>query len=59
MEQALLERTEEGSQPHYNGFPAVLVRLAKVSVGELRALLVQAWRCQAPVKARKAFDAGL
>lgn len=46
------------TEPHYNGFPAVLVRLAKVSVGELRELLVQAWRCQAPVKARKAFDAG-
>lgn len=45
------------TEPHYNGFPAVLVRLTKVSVAELRELLVQAWRCQAPVKVRKAFDA--
>jgi hypothetical protein len=33
---------------HYNGFPAVLVRLAKVDESEMRGLLVAAWRCQAP-----------
>ena len=36
------------TEPHYNGFPAVLVRLAEVSVGELRPLLEEAWRCMAP-----------
>jgi hypothetical protein len=36
------------TEPHYNGYPAVLVRLAKVSVPELRELLTEAWRCQAP-----------
>lgn len=36
------------TEPHYNGFPAVLVRLAEVSVPELRGLLEDAWRCQAP-----------
>lgn len=36
------------TEPHYNGFPAVLVRLAAVSVTELRVLLQEAWRCQAP-----------
>jgi hypothetical protein len=36
------------TEPHYNGFPAVLVRLKEVSVAELRALLTEAWRCQAP-----------
>ena len=36
------------TEPHYNGFPAVLVRLAEVSVGELRSLLEEAWRCMAP-----------
>ena len=35
------------TEPHYNGFPAVLVRLANVTVAELRALLVEAHRCQA------------
>jgi hypothetical protein len=36
------------TEPHYNGFPAVLVRLAEVSVAELRPLLEDAWRCMAP-----------
>lgn len=36
------------TEPHYNGFPAVLVRLAAVEVDELEELLVDAWRTQAP-----------
>jgi hypothetical protein len=36
------------TEPHYNGFPAVLVRLAEVTARELRTLLEEAWRCQAP-----------
>jgi hypothetical protein len=36
------------TEPHYEGFPAVLVRLAAVSAKELRILLEEAWRCQAP-----------
>jgi len=36
------------TEPHYNGFPAVLVRLSEVKVGELRTLLEEAWRCMAP-----------
>src|SRR5262245_32042728 len=36
------------TEPHYNGFPAVLVRLRAVSKTELRKLLVDAWRCMAP-----------
>src|SRR5438552_2630147 len=35
--------------PHYEGFPAVLVRLKTVRVADLKALLSEAWRCQAPV----------
>jgi hypothetical protein len=34
------------TEPHYNGFPAVLVRLAAIRVAELEALLQGAWRCQ-------------
>ena len=34
------------TEPHYNGYPAVLVRLAAVRVPELRMLLQAAWRCQ-------------
>jgi hypothetical protein len=35
------------TEPHYEGFPAVLVRLPKVGVRELTKLLTDAWRCQA------------
>jgi hypothetical protein len=36
------------TEPHYDGFPAVLVRLRTVRVKELRGLITAAWRCQAP-----------
>lgn len=36
------------TEPHYNGYPAVLVRLDKVSVSDLELLISDAWRCQAP-----------
>jgi hypothetical protein len=38
------------TEPHYNGFPAVLVRLEAVGTKELRELLTDAWRCVAPRK---------
>jgi hypothetical protein len=43
------------TEPHYDGFPAVLVRLDAVSVADLKMLIAEAWRCQAPAKpARRA-----
>jgi hypothetical protein len=36
------------TEPHYNGYPAVLIRLAAVTLEELEALLTYAWACQAP-----------
>ena len=36
------------TEPHYNGFPAVLIRLPAIGVEELEALIREAWRCQAP-----------
>jgi len=36
------------TEPHYNGFPAVLVRLPEIGEAELRELITDAWRCQAP-----------
>ena len=38
------------TEPHYDGFPAVLVRLAAVSVADLKLLIAEAWRCQAPAE---------
>jgi hypothetical protein len=36
------------SEPHYDGYPAVLVRLEVISAAGLRASLERAWRCRAP-----------
>jgi hypothetical protein len=36
------------TEPHYNGYPAVLVRLDAVSVDDLEILLAEAWRCSSP-----------
>ena len=36
------------TEPHYEGFPAVLVRLDAVSVADLEVLIPEGWRCQAP-----------
>jgi len=44
------------TEPHYNGFPAVLVRLEAVSLIELEDLLVEAWRCKAPKDLQSAYD---
>ena len=44
------------TEPHYNGFPAVLVRLPKVPRALLRKLIVDAWRCQAPRKLLEEFE---
>jgi hypothetical protein len=35
------------TEPHYNGFPAVLVRLPAVDSSQLELLITDAWRCQA------------
>ena len=43
-----LDATKFFTEPHYNGFPAVLVRLPAITVRELRPIIAEAWRCQAP-----------
>jgi len=48
-----MEPTKFFTESHYNGFPAVLVRIAAVKVSELRILLEAAWRTQAPAKTAK------
>jgi hypothetical protein len=34
--------------PHFDGYPAVLVRLDEIGVAELRELIVEAWLIRAP-----------
>ncbi|HEY2375213.1 MAG TPA: hypothetical protein VGH98_04505 [Gemmatimonadaceae bacterium] len=36
------------TEPHYSGFPAVLVRLDAVTVADLKVLLADAWASQSP-----------
>lgn len=38
------------TEPHYAGFPAVLVRLDAVTVADLKPLIADAWRCMAPAE---------
>jgi hypothetical protein len=43
-----LDKEKFFTEPHYNGYPAVMVRLEAVTPGELRPLITEAWRSQAP-----------
>jgi hypothetical protein len=42
---------------HYRNYPMVLVRLNKVRLRELPALIERAWRCAAPAKLVAEYDA--
>jgi hypothetical protein len=41
--------------PHFDGFPAVLVRLERIGGGELEELLAEAWLARATKRLAKAF----
>jgi hypothetical protein len=45
------------TEPHYNNFPAILVRLANIELEELEELLIDGWRCLAPKALVNEFDA--
>ncbi len=34
--------------PHFDGYPAILVRLEAIGADELEELVVEAWLCRAP-----------
>jgi hypothetical protein len=44
--------------PHYETYPAVLVRLQALSVEELRELLTDGWRLIAPKRLARQLDEG-
>lgn len=50
------DETKFFTEPHYKGFPAVLVRLPAVDADELEELITDAWRCQAPRSLVRDFD---
>ncbi|HEU0164832.1 MAG TPA: MmcQ/YjbR family DNA-binding protein [Thermomicrobiales bacterium] len=44
------------TEPHYNGFPAILVNLPAIDDEELAELLLNAWRCRAPKRLVQEMD---
>jgi hypothetical protein len=47
-----LDPTVFFTEPHYDGYPAILVRLPGISPALLRKVLTDAWRCRAPKRLR-------
>lgn len=45
------------TEPHYNNYPAVLVRLEAIDPSDLSELVIEAWRCKAPKALVDAYDA--
>jgi hypothetical protein len=41
--------------PHFDGYPAILVRLERISVEELTEVIVEAWLARAPKRVAKAY----
>jgi len=41
--------------PHFNGYPAVLVRLDEIDLGELTELIIEAWLAKAPKRLAAQF----
>lgn len=44
------------TEPHYNGFPAVLVRLDAIGTAELTELITDAWRSIVPARLAADLD---
>jgi hypothetical protein len=41
--------------PHFDGYPAVLIRLGKISTKKLKDVLVEAWLVRTPKRAVTGF----
>jgi hypothetical protein len=57
VKQGLLEENAAVyfTTPHFDGYPAILVRLESISAGELEELVTEAWLARAPAKLASAF----
>jgi hypothetical protein len=42
--------------PHFDGYPAILVQLDKISVKDLEEVVVEAWLCRAPPKLVREYE---
>jgi hypothetical protein len=41
--------------PHFDGYPAILVELERISTADLEELIVEAWLVRAPARLAKAY----
>jgi hypothetical protein len=41
--------------PHFDGYPAILVRLAEIGLEDLHEVIVEAWLARAPSKVVQAY----
>ena len=41
--------------PHFDGYPAVLVRLDEIALDDLEEVIVEAWLCRAPKRLVQAY----
>ncbi|MDP9104447.1 MAG: MmcQ/YjbR family DNA-binding protein [Candidatus Eremiobacteraeota bacterium] len=60
MKEALL-RSDPGvlfTIPHFDGYPAILIQLDKISANSLKRLIVEAWLGRAPERAAREYLAG-
>lgn len=46
------------TEPHYNGYPAILVRLTPIDLGMLEKILADGWRIQAPKRLVRDLESG-
>jgi hypothetical protein len=55
--EALLASGEEAffTTPHFDGYPAILVRLDTIAIKELEDLIVEAWLARAPKRLAEDF----
>jgi hypothetical protein len=55
--EALLAEGDRGyfTTPHFDGYPAVLVRLGEIPMPDLEELLVEAWLARAPKRVAAAY----
>ena len=43
--------------PHFDGYPAVLVRLEEIGLEDLKEVIVEAWLCRAPKRLAERYAA--
>lgn len=41
--------------PHFDGYPAILIRLEQIAIDELEELVIDAWLARAPKRVADAY----